>query len=427
MEEQLIYSMDIKNIQDKIKEYLPVRQYEKNKYGEVFTPMKLIEDMMDKLPKSVWKNPELKWLDPANGIGNFPMVIFIRLNDGLKDIDGYKDENIRKKHIIKNMLYMIELNEKNVDISREIFGNDANIYCGSFLEDGWKSAFKIDKFDVIVGNPPFQKESSGETAQGGRDIYPKFFIKSFELLNEDCYLSFINPAKWRTPDKKGDLKQMWDIFVKNNPIFLKIYGFVETKKIFRGGAITRIDYYVLQKNTREYNNTIIIDEENKEYKINLRDWVFLPNYDIDNIKRVLTDQDNGIKIIYSRGNYGNDKPHISKEKNGTFIYPVKHTHTIKDGDIYFWSNTNKNGHFGEKKVILGKGLYPYPYNDYNGDYGMSNYSFGIPISSKKEGDDIVNAINSKGFKRLISATKWNSGFTNHNIFKYFKPDFYKHF
>jgi hypothetical protein len=285
----------------------------------------------------------------------------------------------------------------------------------------------VDDFDIIVGNPPFQDEKSGETAQGGHDLYPKFFIKSFELLKNDGFLSFINPAKWRAPDKKGDLKQMWDIFLDNNALFLKIYGFDETKKIFRGGAVTRIDYYVLQKNTRKNNNTIIIDEENKEHKINLRDWNFLPNYDIDNIKHILTDQDNGIKIIYSRGNYGNDKPHISKEKKGAFIYPVKHTHTIKDGDIFFWSNTNKNGHFGEKKVILGKGLYPYPYNDYKGDYGMSNYSFGIPITSKKQGDDIVKAINSERFNRLISATKWSSGFTDHNMFKYFKPEFYKYF
>ena len=58
---------------------------------------------------------------------------------------------------------------------------------------------------------------------------------------------------------------------------------------------------------------------------------------------------------------------------------------------------------------------------------MSNYSFGIPITSKKQGDDIVKAINSEGFNRLISATKWSSGFTDHNMFKYFKPDFYKYF
>ena len=83
--------------------------------------------------------------------------------------------------------------------------------------------------------------------------------------------------------------------------------------------------------------------------------------------------------------------------------------------------------FGIPKVILVKGLYTYPYNDYKGEYGMSNYSFGIPIKSKKEGDCIVEAINTDNFADIIKATKWSSGFTDHNMFKYFQPDFYKDF
>jgi type I restriction-modification system DNA methylase subunit len=81
----LIYDMSIEDIENKIIEFLNVRVDEKNKYGEVFTPKSLIEEMLDKLPKNVWSNPNLKWLDPANGIGNFPMIAYIKLMDGLKD------------------------------------------------------------------------------------------------------------------------------------------------------------------------------------------------------------------------------------------------------------------------------------------------------------------------------------------------------
>jgi len=425
----LIYGMDISGIEQKILSHLSVRQEEKDKYGEVFTPMTLIDDMFDKLPKEVWSDPDKKWLDPANGIGNFPMIAYIRLMEGLKTHPKYSNDQERSKHIIENMLYMVEINPKNVKISRRIFGSAANICCADFLneQDKFLQKFGLDKFDVIIGNPPFQDESSSETAQGGHDLYPKFFINSFDLLKENGYLSFINPAKWRAPDKKGYLKQMWDIFISNNALFLKIYGFDETKKIFKGGAVTRIDYYLIQKNTKKYSRTVILDEEDIKHEINIREWAFLPNYDFDTIRKILIDIEHGIKVIYSRGSYGNDKPNIQKVKSGLFKYPVRHTHTIKDGDVLYWSNTNKNGHFFEKKVILGKGLYPYPYNDYKGEYGMSNYSFGIPISSKKEGDDIVEAINSDKFNRLISATKWSSGFTDHNMFKYFRPDFYKQF
>ena len=48
------------------KDYLFAKK--KNLYGEVFTPIELICEMFDHLPKDIWTNPNLKWLDPANGI-----------------------------------------------------------------------------------------------------------------------------------------------------------------------------------------------------------------------------------------------------------------------------------------------------------------------------------------------------------------------
>ena len=77
--EALIYSMKPEDIQEKIEKYLPVREDKKNKNGEVFTPVDLIRDMVENLPPSVWTNPSLKWLDPANGIGNFPMLVYEKL------------------------------------------------------------------------------------------------------------------------------------------------------------------------------------------------------------------------------------------------------------------------------------------------------------------------------------------------------------
>jgi len=353
-----IHNMNNKDIENKIEEYLLVKEHEKNKFGEVFTPTILINELFDKLPTNLWSNPNLKWLDPANGIGNFSMVAYQKLMSGLSSWEP--NEKKRSKHIVENMLYMIELNPKNVKISKKIFGSKANICCANFLTNSEK-CFSTNHFDIIMGNPPFQDDKSGETAQGGHDLYPKFFIKSFELLNNNGFLAFINPCKWRAPNKKGDLKQMWDIFVSNNPIYLKIYGFKDTIQLFRKGANTRIDYYILQKNTNKYNNTIVNDEENKEYKINLRQWDFLPNYNIALIKRILTNN-NGVKIIYHPSQYDKRKSYMSEKKHGLYKYPVLHSHTNKDGNIFYWANTKEPiGNkfvqmFGIPKVILIKGL-----------------------------------------------------------------------
>ena len=89
-----------------INDNLKPKKVEKKERGEVFTPMTLVNEMLDTLPKEVWKNPNLKWLDPAAGMGNFPVAVYMRLMDGLKDV--IKDEEKRRDHILENMLYIVE-------------------------------------------------------------------------------------------------------------------------------------------------------------------------------------------------------------------------------------------------------------------------------------------------------------------------------
>ena len=67
----------------------------------------------------------------------------------------------------------------------------------------------------------------------------------------------------------------------------------------------------------------------------------------------------------------------------------------------------------------------YPHNDFDGKYGMSQLTFGIPIKSKKQGDDIIQAINSPNFQEILQATKWSSFQTDYRMFYYFDPNFYK--
>ena len=73
----------------------------KKEKGEVFTPVLLVQEMLDKLPDDVWSNPNLKLLDPAVGTGVFPICLYYRFMEGLKD--EIKDENDRREHILKNL------------------------------------------------------------------------------------------------------------------------------------------------------------------------------------------------------------------------------------------------------------------------------------------------------------------------------------
>ena len=92
--------------------------------GEVFTPTNLVIEMLDKLPLEVWSNPELKWLDPASGIGIFPLIVYMRLMIGLQE--EIPDVEQRRKHILKNMITMIEFDKENCRILKMIFNGNEN-------------------------------------------------------------------------------------------------------------------------------------------------------------------------------------------------------------------------------------------------------------------------------------------------------------
>lgn len=430
----LITSMTPEEIQNTIEKYLPVRDDKKNKNGEVFTPIKLIEEMLDKLPDNVWKNPDLKWLDPANGIGNFPMVVFQKLLEKLPDKysganGSYSSEDGKKKHIIENMLYMVELDPANVKISRRIFGKNANISCGSFLEDKWIKDFNdINQFDIIMGNPPFQKEQEGkrEGGYGGRTLWDKFIKISLGLLIPNGYLCFITPPAWRKPEN-----ELYNVMTKENQLlYLHIFGERQGRQLF--DVSQRVDLYIIEKKPK-HKNTEIIDELDNKLELDLSHWSFLPNYAYNSIKRMMTDQENGIDVNYSSAIYETRKSYVNQTKTEKYKYPI--VHSINQTGLVFWytddktkrdDKTNK-AHFGVSKVLLNFNRHQYPVNDYEGKYGMSQITFGIPITSKKQGDDIVKAINTDEFKEIIKATKWGAFQTDWRMFKYFKPDFYKYF
>jgi len=177
----------MENILEIIRQNLKVKDKEKKLYGEVFTPVELIYEMLDKLPEDVWSNPNLKWLDPANGIGNFPVVAYYKLMKGLESVILIKQD--RSKHIIEKMLYMVELNPVNCKECEKIFkmidkDTKPNVINANFLE--W-SATTLGKYDIIFGNPPYQ-------GTGRKKIYINFVdnIIKFTLKNNG-YLIFITP------------------------------------------------------------------------------------------------------------------------------------------------------------------------------------------------------------------------------------------
>ena len=423
----------------------------KRSRGEVFTPLRVVRELLygvrkdtpskvwgvndageifddpaeriGGIPLELWTNLESKWLDPANGIGNFPYVAFQMLDFQLTKRIQKHDE--RRKHIVEKMLFMIEIDKGNVNTSLKIFeqlaqGSKPNICCADTLklkDADLMKHFGVSKFDVVMGNPPFNtaRELKGQTSI----LWDQFIYYSLNCLNPGGFLVFINPPNWRRPESK----LYNDMVSKNQLVFLHIIGKSEGKKLF--DATTRIDMYILEK-VAAYKPTIIIDEINTLQLVNVKDIPFLPNYNFKDINNIMTNSSEGIKVIFSSSLYEHRRPHVKKAADSVFKFPIAHTST-QSGIGFLYTNDNTKGHFGVPKVLLNVNERQYPYNDYDGKYGMSQLTFGIPISSREEGDKIVRAVNSERFREIIKSTKWSTFQTDYRMFKYFKPDFYNEF
>lgn len=221
----------------------------KTTFGEVFTPNELINEMLDKLPKVIWKNEKYKWLDPAAGVGNFHAAVYTRLMTGLKTI--IKDENERKKHILENMLFFVELQEKSSQIINEIFNPD-NIFKLNVLNGDFCSFnifdFNLMNFDVILGNPPYQDmHTDVQRKAKNHNLWSTFLEKGFQMLNSGGYLLFVTPPSWMSPSSK----LLTDIFLKFQLHYVNIG---ECSRHFKGVG-SQFSFYLIEKSKRYKETT----------------------------------------------------------------------------------------------------------------------------------------------------------------------------
>ena len=432
------FKMSLQSLIDNPKELLELidsclkpKKIEKDQFGEVFTPMYLINEMLYNLDKSyigehgrsIFTELNLKWFDPASGMGNFPIAVYLKLMDGLKAQIPIDED--RKKHILENMLYMSELNKKNVFICRQIFDIGCqyalNLYEGNSLELNTENVWGIKKFDVILGNPPYQRKVGPTKTE---TIWDKFIIKALIVLKSPGYLVYIHPSGWRNID--GKFKKIQKEILTRDLQYLEIHNEKDGMKTF--SCSTRYDWYILKNENVDNTKTIIKFQDGTTNIINVIGLEFIPSGKYEKIMSMIAKNgEEVVDVIHDYSLYETRKSWMSRTKTEEYKYPCVYTVNSKSEITYYYSS-KRHGHYEVPKFIWSNGSISSigSYVDINGDYGLTQFAYAI-VDKTDNLYKIKEVFDTKDFRNLMELCAVGQHTVNYKVISIFKKDFWKTF
>ena len=339
----------------------------------------LVAEMLDQLPKNVWTSNSTTFFDPAIGGGQFVRAIEQRLR-----ACGHNDANIRKR--------VVGLEDSELHIRYAV---NKHKLVGQYAKKTYEKFFELDntmKFDVVVGNPPYQGNNDKGTKQPkSHNLWSKFAEQGINLVKDNGYIAFVTPDSWMSPNS-----QVLKTFKENSLTWVS----TNVSKYFTVGS--SFTAWILQKN--QNTKTVSIDG----LSVNLNTLNYLPRdfsktYPIHD--KVVNSKHPKLSVTCDTTCHSDHKHgKLSDTQDSVFKYKTWHT----NAQIRFSKIKSKD--FDKNKIIWTLSGYFKPFYD-NGKFGTTEVCQYIVVADQTEADQILSYLNSKLYNFLISTGKW-SGFLN---------------
>lgn len=350
----------MENIEDK--RYLDAfNRIGKNDTQNVFTPPRLVRRMLSRI-QFTKDSKVLVWY-------NVEFLIYLVKEIGLSPKNIYIYTNTNDKLILQKQGYNVVYQEK-IDFDKI-----------------W-DVYKVMKFDVIVGNPPFQKNlESGHKSVD--NPWAKFIFLSSQIVKDNGYVVMISPDGWCSPTydiQKGHISIFRDVFKNNNLIYVAFDDIV--KPYFQKG--TSFSYFVFQKSN--YSGFTTFETSKESFEINIKDLFFIPK-NLDSLSFSIHN-----KLLNRKSKFSFDR--YRKSDGGR----LDETHP----------------HYFFPKVKFSRGLAKFEVTGDNGTSGYDVFTYAYLLKEDENLDSCLSVLNSKLY-RFVLNQKWNQYFTKYIPNEVHKP------
>lgn len=363
----------------------------------------LVAEMLNQLPESVWTSDSTTFFDPAIGGGQFVHAIEQRLRD-----HGHNDQNIRKR--------VFGIEDSNLHVRYAV---NKHKLVGQYAKKPYEKFLELDntmKFDVVIGNPPYQGNNDKGTKQPkSHNLWSKFAEQGISLVKDDGYVAFVTPDSWMSPNS-----QVLKTFKNNSLTWVS----TDVSKYFTVGS--SFTAWILQKN--QHTKTVTIDG----LTVNLNTLNYLPRefsktYPIHD--KVVNSNNPKLDVLCDTTCHSDHKHgKLSDTKDTVFKYKTWHT----NAQTRFSKIKSKD--FNNNKIVWTLSGYFKPFYD-DGNIGTTEVCQYILVKDQVEAENMLSYLNSKLYNFLIVTGKW-SGFLNGKLIcslpklankKWSDKTIYKHF